>query len=347
MKWRSVSREKALEMVSTALNCRFSGEGLRISVVSECLRSVLHQYSISETEDARQTVTSLRLTNAVRRKLMPLWPRIADIDDAIHPGIMSILDSLAELGDMVKLEGGNWLTAPPHAVRTDHKMAIFLGGEPACAFSSGVVVKSAGRVRLVAQENCIGSVEIWDANEWIGAPAEGNEEWSLKLLSRTISGFIDAPGDMSETTVYMRGKWIHFSELPCNDKQTYLCRMSIDNLFSYYLGEFEAGRLCKMNSIESSDDVRRLRFFLDTKDNCPLKVRIKISNGLARLKLIRRLPRRESKVLLLGWREPGLENEHSGITRHVFPEEVLPIVRSAFEGLGIIWIDESTRRNEI
>ena len=101
------------------------------------------------------------------------------------------------------------------------------------------------------------------------------------------------------------------------------------------------------NSLESSDDVRRLRFFLDTKDNCPLKIRIKISNGLARLRLTRRLPRRETKVLLLGWRESGFENEHSGITHHVFPEEILPIVRSAFEGLGIIWINEFTRRNEI
>lgn len=347
MEWKSVSRDKARDMISTALNCRFSDEGLRISVVSECLRSVLHQYSISETEEARQTVTSLRLTSAVRRKLVPLWPDIADIDDAIHPGIMSILDSLAELGDMIKLEGGNWLTAPPHAVRTNHKMAIFLGGEPSCSFSTGVVAKSAGRVRLVEQEVCTGSIEIWDANEWIGAPAEGNEEWSSKLLSRTISGFIDAPSDMSETTAYVRGKWIHLSELPFNDKQIYLCRMSINNLFSYYLGEVEAGRLCRMNSLESSDDVRRLRFFLDTKDNCPLKVRIKISNGLARLRLNRRLPRRESKVLLLGWRETGFDNEYSGITRHVFPEEILPIVRSAFEGLGIIWINESTRRNGI
>lgn len=69
MEWRAVSRDKALDMLSTALNCRFDDEGLRISAVSECLRSVLYQYSISETEEARQTVTSLRLTSAVRRKL--------------------------------------------------------------------------------------------------------------------------------------------------------------------------------------------------------------------------------------------------------------------------------------
>lgn len=65
---------------------------------------------------------------------------------------------------------------------------------------------------------------------------------------------------MSETTAYVRGKWLHLSELSFNKKQIYLCRMSVDNHFSYYLGEIEAGRLCRMNSLESSDDVRRLRF---------------------------------------------------------------------------------------
>lgn len=68
-----------------------------------------------------------------------------------------------------------------------------------------MVAKSAGRVRLVEEKVCTGSVEIWDANEWIGAPAEGNEEWSSRLLSGTISGFIDAPSNMSETTAYVRG----------------------------------------------------------------------------------------------------------------------------------------------
>ena len=111
MEWRAVSRDKALDMLSTTLNCRFDDEGLRISAVSECLRSVLYQYSISETE-ARQTVTSFDSLVQIRRKLVPLWPDIADIDNAIHPGIMSILNNLAELGDMIKLEGGGGSQLP-------------------------------------------------------------------------------------------------------------------------------------------------------------------------------------------------------------------------------------------
>lgn len=134
MEWKAVSREKSLEIVSAAINCRFSGEGLRISTISECLRSVLHQYSVLDIEEARQAVASLRLTSAVRRKLAPLWPDITDSGDATHPGIMAVLDSLAELGDMIRLEGGKWLTAPLHGIRTDNKMAVLLGGDPAYGF---------------------------------------------------------------------------------------------------------------------------------------------------------------------------------------------------------------------
>lgn len=345
MEWRAVSRETSLKIVSAAINCRFSGEGLRISTVSECLRSVLHQYSVSDINEARQAVASLRLTSAVRRKLAPLWPDIVDTGDAIHPGIMAVLDSLAELGDMIRLEGGKWLTSPLHAVRTDNKMAILLGGDPTYVLSTGMDTRVVGRVRLVEQEICEGMAELWDANEWIGAPVEGNEIWSSKLLDKTISRFTDAPNDVGEATAYIRGKWIHFPELPPHGKKIHLCRTFIGTGFSYFLGEFVAGRLWRMSSIESSDDVRRLRFYLDMKENCQLKVKIKTSHGLARLRLVRRLPRRESKVLLLGWRDSGPEGEHPGVTYHVFPEEVVPIVVSAFEGLGIILVNESTRRS--
>lgn len=341
MEWNAVSKEKALEMMSTALNCRLSDEGLRISVISECLRSVLHQYSVNEKEEVRKAVASLRLTSAVRSKLMPLWPDVLDKDDDINPGVMSLLGSLAELGDMINLDGGKWLTAPPRAIRIDCKTAILIGGDPSYTFSTDVIMNSLGRVRLIKQEACIARFELWDANEWIGAPIEGLEEWSSKLLAKVSSGFFDAPSDMKESTAYVGRKWIHFSELPFHKKYIYLCRMPFNYGFSYFLGEIESGCLSRMNSFQSSDDVIRLRFFLDIKYNCPLKIYIKVSDGLAKLRLTRRLPKRESKVLLLGWRELPKRLERPGTTHHVFPEELLPIVRSAFEGLGIVWINEA------
>ncbi|MCY1310021.1 hypothetical protein D9M70_601720 [compost metagenome] len=57
------------------------------------------------------------------------------------------------------------------------------------------------------------------------------------------------------------------------------------------------------------------------------------------IRLVRPLPEREARILLLGWQIPSPQGTHPGITYHVFPVETLPIVRKALEGLGII-LDE-------
>ncbi|TCQ86878.1 hypothetical protein EC840_107235 [Rahnella sp. JUb53] len=337
MELRAVSREEALNVVSVALNCRFSGEGLRISVVSECLRSALYQYLAHWTGEDWQPIASIQLTSLVRRKLVPLWSEIIGIGDDVHPGVMSILDSLAELGDMVRLEGGRWLVAPAHAVRIDDRMAILLGGGPIESLSQNSEVEACGRIRLIEQSACESWAELWDVKEWIGSPGEGIEAWSARLLAKITSKFIDAPNDVGEVVAYLRSRWLNVTELPSNEKGILLCRTLIGTGFSYFLGEFSAGQLRKLSTIENSDDARRLRFYLDTKANCPLKVKVNISQGVVKIRLIRRLPKRESKVLLLGWRAPGLEGEHPGVTHHIFPEECLSIVLKVFDELGIIW----------
>lgn len=337
MELRAVSHEEALNVVSAALNCRFSGEGLRISVVSECLRSTLYQYLTNCTSEDWQPIASIQLTSMVRRKLVPLWSEIIGIGDDVQPGVMAILDSLAELGDMVRLGGGRWLVAPAHAVRIDNRMAILLGGGPIELLSPNSEVVASGRVRLVEQSSCESWAELWDVKEWIGSPREGIEAWSARLLAKTISKFIDAPNDVGEVVAYLRRRWVNIIELPSHEKGILLCRIFIGTGFSYFLGEFAAGRLSKLSTIENSDHARRLRFYLDMKANCPLRVKVNISQGVAKIRLIRRLPKKESKVLLLGWRAPGLEGEHPGVTHHIFPEECLPIVLKVFDGLGIIW----------
>lgn len=340
MEWTAVSREESLKIISAAIKCRLSNEGLRISIISECLRSVLYQYSVSDIKDTREAVASLRLTNAVRRKLAPLWPDVLDCSNVIYPGALALLESMAELGDMIRLEGGKWLTAPLHAVRVDNEMAILLGGDPAYALPIDMDVKTIGRVRLVEQRACNGIVELWDANEWIGAPLGGHEIWMSNLFLQTCSRLKDAPNNIGDVTVYVKGRWIKLSEISYCEKIILLCRLSISTSFSYFLGDFVDGKLSRMSSLTSSDDARRLRFYQDIQENCSLKIKIKKDNGLIRMKLVRPLPRKESKVLMLGWRESGHKYEPSWIAHYVFPEEVLPIVRCAFEGLGILLIND-------
>ncbi|WP_230632417.1 hypothetical protein [Chromobacterium violaceum] len=253
---------------------------------------------------------------------------------------MKVLDSLAELGDMVRLEGGRWLVAPAYAVQAGDGLAVLLGGGPMEVLPQTMAVsaRAAGRVRLVETTACVGWADLWDADEWIGAPAEGLEAWSVRLLAETAARLTDAPNDMGETSAYLLREWVRLVDLPADKGGLLLCRSRIGQASSYFIGEFIRGRLRRLSAI-GSPDARRLRFHLDAQSNRPIRVKASVSKGLAKLRLVRRLPEREARVLLLGWQVPVPEGEHPGVTYHVFPLEMLSIVRRAFEGLGIL-LDE-------
>lgn len=112
MEWQAASLEEARRVVAAGIRCRSAGECLRISAVSECLRAVSHLCTVPVGgQGAWEAAASVRLTGMVRRKLVSLWPDLAADGEDTRPGVMGVLNSLAELGDMVRLEGGRWQVA--------------------------------------------------------------------------------------------------------------------------------------------------------------------------------------------------------------------------------------------
>jgi hypothetical protein len=255
---------------------------------------------------------------------------------------MTGLNSLAELGDMVKLKEGRWLIAPPHVVRVGDGLAVLLGGGPMELLPTSLAARVAGRVRFVMTAACEGWAELWEAEEWVGAPVEGLEAWSARLLTEASVRLKDAPDNLGEVFVYLYRKWVRLEDSLAGEGPLLLCRTSNPGvagpIFSYFIGEFVRKRLRRLSSIEFPD-ARRLRFYLDAQAGRPVRAMATASNGLVKLRLGRRLPNPEARILLLGWQVPPPEGEHPGITHHMFPLEVLPILRKAFEGLGII-LDE-------
>lgn len=341
MEWEAASCERARKIVAAGMRCRLVGEGLRISAISECLRAVSHLSSApAGGHGAWEPSASVRLTSMVRRRLASLWPDLVGDEEETRSGVMTVLDSLAELGDMVRLEGGRWLAAPAHAVRAGDDLAVLLGGGPMEVLPQTIAVsaRAAGRGRLVEPIACVDWADLWGADEWIGAPAEGLEAWSVRLLAETAARLADAPNDMGETSAYLLREWVSLVDLPVDKSGLLLCKSRIGQASSYFIGEFIRGRLWRLTDI-GSQDARRLRFHLDAQTNRPIRVKASISQGLVKFRLVRRLPEREARVLLLGWQVPAPEGEHPGVTYHVFPSEMLPIVRRAFEGLRIV-LDE-------
>lgn len=334
MKWQAVSLDDAQKVLAAAIGCRVSGEGLRIAAIAECLRAASSLCSAPlDGGGFWEPVASLSLTSMVRRRLSPIWPDIDDEDDT-RPGVMSILSSLGEIGDLVKLEGNRWLSAPAHAVRAADGAAVLIGGGPAQAFPNRVVLKSTGRVRLVDAASCDGWADIWEAHEWISAPMEGLTEWSARLLAEAKARLTWAPANLSEVSIYSFRKWVPLESMP-DAKGLLISRCRIGPMWSYFIGEFSRGHLCKLAHI-TAQNARRYRFHLDRTSGCPMSVVAETSHGFTKLQLPRPLPTEEAKTLLLGWQIAGPAGAPPGATFHVIPTEMLPIVRCALEGLGVI-----------
>ncbi|AMP72544.1 hypothetical protein PP715_18875 [Ralstonia solanacearum] len=355
MQWQATSRDQARQIIAAGMRCALTGEGLRLSAISECLRAMSYLCAApTDSVGLWEPAASVRLTGMVRRRLVPLWPELAGEGEETQPSVMAVLNSLAALGDMVRLDGGRWLASPPHAVRAGDDVAVLLGGGPleALPLSLGSHAMVAGRIRftkLSAHEGKDGAVPLWEAKEWIGAPADGLQVWCQRLLAESAARLTDAPSDIGEVFVYRRTEWIPLAD-PSFDSSSrlssdstslperrglMLCRTPIGQSVSYFLGRLAKGRLVRLVTV-TAPDARRLRFGLDASDSLPLRVQAVARQGLMQLRLPRRLPERESKALLLGWRIPAEARERPGIEHHVFPASVFPIVRKALEGLHIV-----------
>lgn len=333
MKWQAMSREGAQKILAVGIRCRVVGEGLRIAAIAECLRAASYLASAPVAgSTAWDPAASLSLTSMVRRRLSPLWPDLEEDNDA-RPGVLSVLNSLGELGDLVRLQGGSWLTPPAHAIKAANDRAVILGGGPIETLPQNMQTQAAGRVRLVDAIACNDWIDVWDACEWIGAPVEGLEAWSLRLIATMKLRFTDVPSELGDIAIYDKGRWGALGGLP-SAGGVFLSKCQTGPVASHFLGDYFRGRIRKMASLDLQD-ARRLRFYLDVQAGRSMRVKAVTSQGFVKLRLERRLPPQEARVLLLGWQAPTPESEHPGVTYHVLPIEMLSIVRAALDGLGV------------
>ncbi len=335
MKWHATSQTDAQNTLAKAIGCRHSGEGLRIAAISECLRAASSLCSAPlDGGTVWEPAASLSLTSMVRRRLSPIWPDLAE-DDHVRHGVMGVLDSLGGLGDLVRVEGNKWLTSPALAVRAADGTAVVVGGGPAQSFPDQVRLISTGRVRLVHASSCEGWADVWEAEDWIGAPLEGLAAWSARLLSEVRTRLVWAPTNLNELSIYLTRKWVPL-EMISGAEGLLITRCRIGPIWSYFMGEFSRGHLSRLASI-TLEEARRYRFYVDHIAGCSISLVIETAPGLAKIRLPRPLPKEEAKALMLGWQIPSAPNAHPGSKTYVLPIETLPIVRCALEGLGVLF----------
>ena len=344
MKWQAISQYDAQRIVAIGLGCTSQGEGLRIAAIAECLRSACLLCAMpTDGQGAWAPAASLSLTSVARKHLTPIWPDMLEDSDS-KPGVLSVLESLGQIGDLVRVEKG-WLPPPPRAIRSLEGNAVVLGGGPSPCFPRGIKTRTFGRVRVVTASLCEGWIDVSDPGDWIGAPIEGLANWSSRFVLQAAGRFTQCPKVLEPVSVYLQGRW---AELACHPHASgqLLGKCQTGTTVNYFIGRFQSGRLQQLASIEASD-VRRLRFQLDLEAGCPCTMETQTSPRFVTLRSYRRLPPEQEKALLLGWALPKAEGEHPGLKTHVIPVETFPIVRCALEGLGIVLVERKRAQGGI
>ncbi len=333
MKWLGSDRDAARKILATGMGCRSGDEGLRIAAVAECLRAASYLSSVPSTDrEDWVPASTLSLTSQVRRRLLPLWPTLDD-EQAAEPGVKAILESLGELGDLVRLDGGRWLTPPPQAIRTEGSLAVVTGGGPAQTFPWPITMRGAGRLRLIDVNACAGRIDLWEPQEWIGAPLEGLQEWSIQLLTNAKEQLKPALDELADVSLRSIGKWMALSA--CGTAEgLFLAKCLTGPRYEYFVVLMSRGHLRQMSGLRR-EQARRLLFYLDAQAGHPLKVQAQVSQSLVRLRLNRHLPREEARALLLGWQSPPHIGGGTTATHYVIPREMFPIVRQALTGLSV------------
>lgn len=340
IEWTPLRRDEAVDTLAGALRCRLPEDGVRLGALSEHLRAACILCSAPSEEGGTWVpASSVKLSAMVRRRLGPVWPDIGEGETEFRPGAVETLEALSSIGDMVRLEHGRWLPAPPRAYSLGGGLALVVGGGPreCLPIPAAATVRMLGRAKVTDLSAC-GELDVDDASEWIGGPSEGLEEWATDFLATAASMFAHAPEDMGQLETYLPPRWLPQDEVPVAETGVRLSRVRERGFggpqFSYLVAEFVKGRVKRLRSV-SSADARRLRYALDLKAGTQAKAVAVVREDVVELKLARLLPEPESRALLLGWRVLNAPQDDRWIKTHVFPAEVMPLVCQALEGLGI------------
>ncbi|MHA7228447.1 hypothetical protein ACVT98_03090 [Vibrio campbellii] len=340
MELSAVSQNEVLKVLAEKIHCHLQCEGLRISIVSECLRAVLYFYSYKSLQECNwKPIPTVRLTSKARQKLSVFWADIGNPGKrGIYPCVAQVLDGLFELGDLHKSSGGHWLIPPMHAIKCGDDKAVLLGGGPIPILPAQIAdkVRVVGRVRFIEHVKIEEHVEVWQVSDWIGHNFKQLNSWAESLLKKCIGNMSDSIHDFGQNHIYLNGRWVESTAIPSDVSGHFVCRVKTKKYFSYFLGEFKNSSLNRLSSL-TSQEARRLRFYIDAESNNPVVVKASyVSKEIIRLQLVRPLPIEESKVLLLGWRVPALNGEYSRAEYFEFPIEVVPVIREVFDRLKIV-----------
>jgi hypothetical protein len=338
------------------LNCTVGSDALQRAVISDHIRALIFgAWARQQRTSGVDAVHTTRLLANVRRIHSFLWPRDVWQHDAVGDLSRQVLDSLAQLGDIVNIGGGFWIPGPVVFIELDGADTVMVvGGLPAAVAKQhlGVSLSSVAAFRYAARRavlaDHVNKAALRSADWWFGH-ADPLVNWTrgvLKQHEARLSTEMGLPVD--ELEIYApeifrdqrkAGRWMRAVQVSRPLEGLRLCRpISNSRSFGaiYFLGSFRfnEGSLILSRSVPiAAEMTRRLRFGFDALLGATRQVSIPIDTTSFRFDNSVSLPEIESRVLSLAWRE--LQSPKDDSQSHFFHVNALPLVLWALARLCI------------
>lgn len=225
--------------------------------------------------DAVRPVHILRLLN---RTVEAARASVRSPDEQLRAELKQCLRVLADVGDLVELDGGRWLPSPVRLVnigRADTYMLV--GGVPTRLFSARhqLEVTHRGPFRHIQTGGATG-LPIETLSAWARVPPESLQEWSDRLLSIKL-GEYSPPHDGVLTEIYLPDRARHrapqfkrwFDNLEGLTGRFLARRARVWGTREYWLVEASDGQLVGASGSLAPREARRLMYAFDRWHNNP------------------------------------------------------------------------------
>lgn len=271
---RILSREKAIEEVILSLALPRTVTDLEFQF--EMLRAITWALT-----GGIGPVHVLRLLNRAVEIAMGLVTNFVETEH-LRADLRESLDILAEVGDLVELDGGYWLPAPTRFVeahRDDH--VLLVGGLPNRLLPTDLreLVSPRGPFRSVERSTTsLLNIPTEDLFDWARKPPEPLDVWAQRILEIDLPVYTE-PRDGSMTLLYLPAhahsgapQFKRWFERYDKVEGRFLARRSrVFGAREYRLVEVTDGKLVSSGAVLGPHEARRLMYAFDARFGNPTK----------------------------------------------------------------------------
>jgi hypothetical protein len=340
--------------VGTQLRCPRERSAIIGATAAEHIRTML--FGVRSAQGLQTLHTTRVLANA-RRAIELTWPlqpntrRSFEETGADQEFCLSILRSMALLGDAWDTGRGQWLGAPLRVVVSEGASRGLIAGAMPVALAEhklGSTISSAGASRFAALDSVNDRDLMQSVDSWLGQ-STALDAWTAQMLAlyesrmEALHGLtvdhleIYAPDILR--TQRRSGRWISADELGRPLGGVRMCRPKAAYAYIYdrphYLAHFhfQNGSLSLRHSaLVAREASLRLRFGLDVSLHSPRQLTIVESAETFAVEKPLKLPDPESRVYGLGWRDRLADASSETLTFH---RDALPFIKHALLRLSI------------